>query len=88
MNKFSFTERQAEAIVTLQLYRLTNTDVTQLEKEAKQLSKTIKYLQSILDSEANLKKVIKEELEEIKQRYITERRSTIQDEGGRNYDRY
>lgn len=80
INKFSFTERQAEAIVTLQLYRLTNTDVSQLKKEAKELEHRIKYLELILASETKLKQVIKEELQEIKDNYASQRRSEIQDE--------
>lgn len=80
IQKFAFTDRQAEAIVTLQLYRLTNTDVTQLEKEANELEKTINYLESILASENKLISVIKKELGEIKSTFIDQRRSEIQDE--------
>ncbi len=48
---FGFTERQADAILTLQLYRLTNLEIHSLEKELKEVQKTIAYLQSILGSE-------------------------------------
>lgn len=61
-----FTEEQAEAIVNLQLYRLTNTDITQLQAEAKELAETIAELTTILNEESELLKVIKKELREIK----------------------
>ncbi|GAA0360037.1 DNA topoisomerase IV subunit A [Bacillus horti] len=77
---FGFTERQAEAIVNLQLYRLTNTDVTQLQREAEELEKTVQKLEAILGSEAKLIRVIKKELEEIKATYADARRSEIQAE--------
>ncbi|MCQ6265952.1 DNA topoisomerase IV subunit A [Fictibacillus sp. WQ 8-8] len=80
IQKYSFTEAQAEAIVTLQLYRLTNTDVTTLENEASELEKKIAYLTGILNSEAKLFNVIKKELAEIKKKYSDERRTKIEDE--------
>jgi topoisomerase-4 subunit A len=80
IDQFDFTDRQAEAIVTLQLYRLTNTDVTQLEKESKELAKLIDKLNEILGSESKLYGVIKKELEEIKSTYADQRRSEIQAE--------
>jgi topoisomerase-4 subunit A len=80
IEQFEFTERQAEAIVTLQLYRLTNTDVTQLEKESKELAKLIDKLNEILGSKSKLFGVIKKELEEIKSTYADQRRSEIQAE--------
>jgi topoisomerase-4 subunit A len=78
IDAFQFTDRQAEAIVTLQLYRLTNTDVTQLEKEAKELTKSIEKLEAILADERKLVKVIKDELEEIKSKFADKRKSEIQ----------
>lgn len=57
--KFEFTEPQAEAIVSLQLYRLTNTDITALRAEAEELSKLIGELKAILESEKKLLSVIK-----------------------------
>ncbi len=51
---YGFTEEQAEAIVTLQLYRLTNTDITALEKEADELREAIRELQLILDDEKKI----------------------------------
>ncbi|MGO4886409.1 DNA topoisomerase IV subunit A [Anaerobacillus sp. MEB173] len=78
--RFGFTEAQSEAIVTLQLYRLTNTDVTTLEKEADELDKKIKQLQEILGSEKKLISVIKKELLKNKKQFVDERRTVIEDE--------
>lgn len=64
--KFHFTEIQSEAIVSLQLYRLTNTDITELRQEEEELRKTIAELSAILDSEKQLIAVIKSELKEIR----------------------
>ncbi|OLN21581.1 DNA topoisomerase IV subunit A [Domibacillus antri] len=78
--EFSFTEAQAEAIVTLQLYRLTNTDITALERESEELEKTIQLLESVLASDKKLASVIKRELKELKKTYATERRTKIEAE--------
>jgi topoisomerase IV subunit A len=78
--KFAFTEPQAEAIVSLQLYRLTNTDITALQNEAAELAKKIEELTSILNSEAKLLAVIKKDLKDVKKRYADERRSQVQAE--------
>jgi topoisomerase IV subunit A len=78
--KFAFTEPQAEAIVSLQLYRLTNTDITALRNEAEELAKKIEELTSILESEKKLHSVIKKELKEVKKRFADERRSKIEAE--------
>lgn len=75
--KFSFTELQSEAIVSLQLYRLTNTDITALRQEAEELAKKIEELTSILASEKNLFSVIKKELKDVKKRFADARRSKI-----------
>ena len=75
-----FTEEQAEAIVNLQLYRLTNTDITQLQAEAKELEETIAELTTILNEENELLKVIKKELREIKKKYTTPRLTEIEAE--------
>ena len=80
MNAFGFTERQAEAIVTLQLYRLTNTDIVSLENEQKELQALIESLNAILNSEKVLRKVIINELNEIKKKYPTPRLTEIKDE--------
>ncbi|MFC4809442.1 DNA gyrase subunit A [Paenibacillus sp. GCM10023250] len=78
--KFAFSERQADAILTLQLYRLTNLEITSIEKELKDIRKRIAYLRSILDSEKKLLGVIKDELTEIREKYGIDRRSGIQGE--------
>ncbi len=80
MDAYQFTDRQAEAIVMLQLYRLTNTDVTQLEKESAQLQKEVTRLEAILSSERILIGVIRKELEEIKAAFADQRKSDIQAE--------
>jgi topoisomerase IV subunit A len=80
IEKFQFTEAQAEAIVTLQLYRLTNTDITTLQNEAEELEKKIAYLRSILDSDKKLYSVIKKELSEVKKKYADDRRTQIEAE--------
>lgn len=78
--KYDFTEKQAEAIVMLQLYRLTNTDIVTLENENKQLDEQIIYLQSILNSESVLHKVIIDRLNSVKKKYPMPRLSIIRDE--------
>ncbi len=78
--KFNFSELQADAIVKLQLYRLTNTDVTELEEEFKRLELIIKALEAILNDENRLKSVMKEELKAIKKEYAVERKTQIEDE--------
>ncbi|MEL0537645.1 DNA topoisomerase IV subunit A [Staphylococcus debuckii] len=78
--EFDFTEEQAEAIVTLQLYRLTNTDIVALEKEHSELEDKIKGLRNILDNHDALLNVIKDELKEIRTRFKTERLSRIEAE--------
>lgn len=78
--KFQFTEVQAEAIVSLQLYRLTNTDITELKKEDEELRKLIEQLDAILNSEKKLAAVIKKELADIRKRFAEPRRSVIEDE--------
>ncbi len=80
IKQFSFTEPQAEAIVSLQLYRLTNTDITALKAEAEELAAQIAELSEILASEKKLYAVIKKELKDVKKRYSDERRTTIEAE--------
>ncbi|NHC41300.1 DNA topoisomerase IV subunit A [Bacillus sp. MM2020_1] len=80
MAKFAFTELQSEAIVSLQLYRLTNTDITALRQEAEELAKRIDELTSILASDKTLFSVIKKELKDVKKRFADERRSKIEAE--------
>ncbi|WP_274306997.1 DNA topoisomerase IV subunit A [Solibacillus daqui] len=80
IDKFGFTEVQAEAIVSLQLYRLTNTDITQLEEEQDELNKQIVKFTAILEDEKKLIRVIKTELADIKKRFASPRRSIIEAE--------
>ncbi|EOA9843678.1 DNA topoisomerase IV subunit A [Staphylococcus aureus] len=75
---YEFTEEQAEAIVMLQLYRLTNTDIVALEGEHKELEALIKQLRHILDNHDALLNVIKEELNEIKKKFKSERLSLVE----------
>lgn len=77
--KFGFTEVQAEAIVSLQLYRLTNTDITELKKEDAELRKLIEQLDAILKSDKKLSAVIKKELLEIRKQFSEQRRSVIEE---------
>lgn len=77
---YAFTEEQAEAIVTLQLYRLTNTDITQLEKEAEELNQLVTELTKILSDEKELFNVMKKELREVKKQYGNPRLTQIEDE--------
>ncbi|EQA5435672.1 DNA topoisomerase IV subunit A [Enterococcus hirae] len=77
---FQFTEEQAEAIVTLQLYRLTNTDITELRKESESLIAQITELNKILSNDKELFSVMKKELREVKKKYANARLTTIEDE--------
>lgn len=78
--EFEFTEAQAEAIVMLQLYRLTNTDIVALENEHNELAKLIKEYRHILDNHDALLQVIKSELTDIRKRFKSERLSSIEAE--------
>lgn len=80
VNKYKFTEEQAEAIVTLQLYRLTNTDIVVLEEECEKLKGLIEECNKILESENELKNVMKSELREVKKNYAVPRKTEIRDE--------
>ncbi|GFK24456.1 DNA topoisomerase IV subunit A [Tetragenococcus halophilus] len=75
-----FTQAQAEAIVNLQLYRLTNTDITELENEAEELAAYIAELQKILSDSTELMKVIKKELREVKKQFSNARLTQIEEE--------
>ena len=77
---YDFTMTQAEAIVSLQLYRLTNTDITILQEEKLDLNERIATLTSILKSEKTLLQVMKQELRELKKKYATHRLTEIQAE--------
>ncbi|MBQ4817404.1 DNA topoisomerase IV subunit A [Bacillus pumilus] len=79
MVKYDFTEAQSEAIVSLQLYRLTNTDITQLRDEANELDVRIAELEDILGNEKKLLKVITNSLKKLKKTYADDRRSVIEE---------
>ncbi|MDU2152911.1 MAG: DNA gyrase subunit A, partial [Weissella confusa] len=80
IDSYDFTEPQAEAIVMLQLYRLTNTDVTQLQAEFEDLANKIANYNEILSDPKALRKVLKAELQAIKKEYNTPRRTSIEAE--------
>ncbi|MCT7738487.1 MAG: DNA topoisomerase IV subunit A, partial [Lactobacillus iners] len=77
MNNYSFTEKQAEAIVSLQLYRLTNTDVNQLLSEKKQLEANILDYLDIINNKNRLEAVIVKEFEDVKKEFGSARRTQI-----------
>ena len=77
---YGFSPIQAEEIVKLQLYRLTNTDVEEYKEEYNNLLKIIELLESILNDENKLKDVMKKELKQIKTEYATPRKTEIKDE--------
>ncbi len=78
--KFDFTPEQAEAIITLQLYRLSNTDVVLLEEEMAELNKLVERYQLILNDEEVLKTVMKDELRAVKKEFATPRKTDIKEE--------
>ena len=80
VDKYDFTIEQAEAIVMLQLYKLTNTDVVVLEERSEKLKELIKECEKILNDENELKSVMKSELREIKKQYATPRKTEIKSE--------
>ncbi|MDT6980655.1 DNA topoisomerase IV subunit A [Levilactobacillus zymae] len=77
---YDFTEKQADAIVALQLYRLTNTDVTQLEAEAAKLAAAIETDHKILADPKTLNAVLRKELKAVAKEYRNPRRTTIEDQ--------
>ena len=80
VSTFDFNTEQAEAIVTLQLYRLTNTDIVVLKERAEQLKELINNCNEILNDENKLKNVMKSELKNVKKEYSTPRKTVIKDE--------
>lgn len=75
---FGFTEEQAEAIVTLQLYRLTNTDIVTLENERDGLNEQILELKAVINDEKTLFNVMKRELRDVKKKFGRPRRTELQ----------
>ncbi len=80
IDRFAFSEDQAEAIVTMRLYRLSNTDVTLLRQEHDTLLEEIAYLQDILANDKLLKRVMIQELKEVRKEFPTPRLTKIENE--------
>ena len=78
--EYGFTEKQSKAIVALQLYKLTNTDVTELQAEFEDLQNKIKALELILSDEDKMKSLMKHELKKVKEEYGIARKTEIKDE--------
>lgn len=76
---YDFTEEQAEAIVTLQLYHLTNTDVVVLQEEEAELREKIAMLAAIIGDERTMYNLMKKELREVKKKFATPRLSSLED---------
>ena len=80
VKEFKFSDEQAKAIVELQLYRLTNTDIVELQEKMEELKKKIEIWEQILSNENALKHVMVQELKAIKKEYANPRRTQIKDE--------
>ena len=80
VKEYAFTFEQADAIVKLQLYRLTNTDVAILKEELEKLKALIEELEALLSDEKKLMKQIKKELSEVRKEYAEDRKTLIVDE--------
>ncbi|MBM6940806.1 DNA topoisomerase IV subunit A [Limosilactobacillus coleohominis] len=76
--EYQFTQPQAEAIVALQLYRLTNTDVTDLQDEQKRLNDAIAEYEKILNDKNELNRVLVRELKTIDKAFGSDRRTQIE----------
>lgn len=79
MNRYGFSNEQAEAIVTMPLYKLSHTDEVILENEKAQLLKDIEILKGILEDESKLNRVLVRELKAIADKYGDDRRTVIQE---------
>jgi DNA gyrase subunit A len=77
MDKFDFSERQAQAILEMQLQRLTNLERDKIENEYLELIKKIEMLKGILGSERKVLEIIKDEAGELKKKFNEERRTEI-----------
>lgn len=80
ISRFGFTERQAEALLNLQLYRLSNTDVTTLIQESNDLKNKISECKNILSSEDKVNSIISADLKQIKAKFSSSRMTTFLDE--------
>lgn len=79
IDRFAFSQAQAEAIVTMRLYRLTNTDIVELKGENKLLKQEIQTLKQIIQDQTRRNQVLIEELKEINEVFVTPRRSLIEE---------
>ena len=79
VSELDFSEEQAEALLTMQLYRLSNTDVTTLINEGNSLRETIKELTELLEDPEKMNRLIKNDLNAVKSKYKDERRTLIQE---------
>jgi len=77
VEKFDFSEKQAQAILEMQLQKLTGLEIHKLQEEFKELQKRIDYLESILKSEKKIFEIIKEELAKLREKYGDARRTEI-----------
>ena len=79
-NRFGFDEKQSEAIVMLNLYRLNSTDIEEIRQEGRDLEEKISDLESLLISDSRQRKIIANQLEQVKKEYAQPRLTEIQDE--------
>lgn len=80
MSRFALSEKQSEAILEMKLRRLTGLEREKIEAELKELKERIAYYKQVLSDEALVKKIIKDELLEIKEKYTTPRKTKITNE--------
>ncbi len=86
VEEYEFSERQAQAILEMQLQKLTGLEIHKLEEEYKELLKRIEYLESVLKSEKKVLELIKQELKELKEKYGDERRTQITKSADTNFE--
>ncbi|MFW6415260.1 MAG: DNA gyrase subunit A [Thermodesulfobacteriota bacterium] len=80
VNRFGLTNAQSQAILDMRLQRLTNMEQSKIQEEYEELLKRIEYLKSVIENQDVLKQVIREELEELKDKYGSARKTEILDE--------
>lgn len=80
MKKYDFSEEQAEAIIMLQLYRLSNTDITALLGEQSELNETVESLYKVLQNEDDLERVLVDELTMIMKKIKSPRKTQVEEE--------
>jgi len=77
IERFEFSEKQAQAILDMRLRRLTGLERTKLDEQYQKLLDEISYLKAVLSSDKMVREIIKTELKEIKEKFADERRSEI-----------